>query len=81
LRSSLSKREFLRQAFTLVRGAEASDFEKGRRHPRPARRREGKLVDDITIERKGDALHVLNAVSPGLTCCLPFADYLAEEIS
>ena len=82
LRSSLSKREFLRQAFTLVRGADASDFEKG---PSGIRAqlvdRDGKLVDDITIERKGDALHVLNAVSPGLTCCLPFADHLAAEIA
>lgn len=81
LRTSLSKTAFLKQAFTLVRGAEARDFTKG---PSGIRAQlvdgEGKLVDDIVVERKGASLHVLNAISPGLTCSLPFADHLAGQL-
>lgn len=81
LRSSLSKTAFLTQAFSLVHGAEVSDFRKG---PSGIRAqlvdRDGNLVDDLLVERKGASLHVLNAISPGLTCSLPFADYLAQQL-
>lgn len=81
LRSSLSKTAFLRHAFTLVQGAKASEFRKG---PSGIRAQlvdqAGGLVDDILVERKGASLHVLNAISPGLTCSLPFADHLAAEL-
>ncbi len=40
--------------------------------------RSGDLVDDIVVRRSGRSVHVLNAVSPGLTCSLPFGSYLAE---
>src|SRR2546422_3326233 len=40
--------------------------------------RSGDLVDDIVVRRSGRTVHVLNAVSPGLTCSLPFGRYLAE---
>ena len=40
-------------------------------------RRDGTLVDDILVHEDRDAVHVLNAVSPGLTCSLPFGAYLA----
>jgi len=40
--------------------------------------RSGDLVDDIVVRRSGRTVHVLNAVSPGLTCSLPFGSYLAE---
>src|SRR5437762_6377148 len=39
--------------------------------------RSGELVDDIVVRRSGRTVHVLNAVSPGLTCSLPFGSYLA----
>lgn len=82
LKTSLSKAAFLRQAFTLVQGAAPSDFAKGGSGIRAQLvDKTGALVDDLTIEKKGNALHVLNAISPGLTCGLPFADYLAEELS
>jgi len=81
LKSSLSKTAFLKHAFTLVHGAEASDFTKG---PSGIRAQlvdtEGKLVDDIVVEKKGASLHVLNAISPGLTCSLPFADHLVGQL-
>lgn len=40
--------------------------------------REGKLVDDIVVRETPKSLHVLNAVSPGLTCSLPFGRHLAK---
>ena len=39
--------------------------------------RRGELVDDIMVRESATGVHVLNAVSPGLTCSLPFGEYLA----
>jgi len=41
----------------------------------------GRLVDDLVVERTARSLHVLNAVSPALTCALPFADEVAIQSS
>ena len=41
--------------------------------------RDGELVDDLVVRRSARSVHVLNAVSPGLTCSLPFGRYLAEQ--
>lgn len=40
--------------------------------------RDGKLVEDIVVRETDRAIHVLNAVSPGLTCSLPFGEHLAQ---
>jgi len=40
--------------------------------------RSGELVDDILVRQSARGVHVLNAVSPGLTCSLPFGSYLAD---
>lgn len=39
--------------------------------------RAGHLVDDIVVRTEPGAVHVLNAVSPGLTCSLPFGRHVA----
>ena len=39
----------------------------------------GELMDDLVVKEGKNALHILNAVSPGMTCSLPFADYLVEN--
>lgn len=39
--------------------------------------RDGKLVEDIVVRETPRSVHVLNAVSPGLTCSLPFGEHLA----
>lgn len=41
--------------------------------------RAGRLVDDMVVRETEYALHVLNAVSPGLTCSLPFGAELARR--
>lgn len=38
----------------------------------------GELVDDVVVEESPRSVHVLNAVSPALTCSLPFADYIVD---
>ena len=43
--------------------------------------RAGELVDDIVVRESPRTVHVLNAVSPGLTCSLPFGAYLAQVCS
>lgn len=40
-----------------------------------------KLVMDFVIEGDGNSTHVLNAVSPGWTCSLPFSSHVADRIA
>ena len=42
--------------------------------------RENRLEMDFKYEGDDRSFHVLNAVSPGFTCSLPFAAHLADEI-
>ena len=39
----------------------------------------GKLVDDLVVKEHENSIHILNAVSPGMTCSMPFADYIIEN--
>ena len=43
--------------------------------------RERRLEMDFVIEGDNRSMHVLNAVSPGFTCCLPFARYVCDAVS
>ncbi|MDS0300881.1 L-2-hydroxyglutarate oxidase [Halogeometricum sp. S1BR25-6] len=42
---------------------------------------EGELVKDPLFVEREDAVHVLNAVSPGLTSSLPFGEHIAETLA
>lgn len=42
--------------------------------------KEGDLVNDPLFVDGERSTHVLNAVSPGLTCSLPFGDHLADRV-
>lgn len=42
--------------------------------------RRGTLVQDFVLEGDADSLHVLNAVSPGWTCALPFSVHVCDRI-
>jgi L-2-hydroxyglutarate oxidase LhgO len=42
--------------------------------------RNGELVDDILVRETDRAVHVLNAVSPGLTASLPFGEDLSRRV-
>jgi L-2-hydroxyglutarate oxidase LhgO len=39
------------------------------------------LVMDFLLEGDARSLHVLNAVSPAFTCCIPFAAHVCDEIA
>jgi L-2-hydroxyglutarate oxidase LhgO len=39
-----------------------------------------KLEMDFVLEGDDRSMHVLNAVSPGWTCSIPFAAHVAAEI-
>ena len=38
------------------------------------------LEMDFVMEGDDQSMHILNAVSPGFTCALPFADYVCDQI-
>jgi L-2-hydroxyglutarate oxidase len=42
--------------------------------------KEKKLEMDFVLEGDSKSFHVLNTVSPGFTCALPFAEYICDEI-
>lgn len=42
---------------------------------------DGRIVDDLVIEETQRSIHILNAVSPALTCSLPFGDHIASLIA
>lgn len=42
-------------------------------------RRDGSLVDDFLVRETKNCVHVLNAVSPGLTGSLPFGEWVAQR--
>ena len=42
--------------------------------------RKKELEMDFVLEGDKQSMHILNAISPGLTCPLPFADYVCDQI-
>lgn len=42
--------------------------------------RDKKLEMDFVLEGDKGSVHILNAVSPGFTCALPFAEYVCDQI-
>ncbi|MFA5860163.1 MAG: L-2-hydroxyglutarate oxidase [Candidatus Thermoplasmatota archaeon] len=75
---SLSLKAIWREAKLLVPELRAEDLSRsfaGNRAQEVSK--DGKLVEDIVVRETPRAVHVLNAVSPGLTCSLPFGEHLA----
>ncbi len=81
LRKSYRKSAFVGAARRLVPEVRAADF-----RPSFAGIRaqlvsaDGELVADPVFAEGPNSLHVLNAVSPGLTASLPFGDHLADRV-
>ena len=71
------------QASTLAGGIRTSDYT---RWGPPGIRaqlvdvRKRTLVQDFCVEGDGQSLHVLNAISPGLTCAIPFSRFVCDEV-
>ena len=79
---SVSRSAFLKQIQSLVEGVKLHQITPYRSGIRAQMvDSEGKFVNDILVETHENSIHILNAVSPGLTSSLAFADYLLRNIS
>jgi (S)-2-hydroxyglutarate dehydrogenase len=77
-----SRAGIVREASALATGVRVEDFQ---RWGRPGIRAQlvdtrGKLEMDFVVEGDARSTHVLNAVSPGFTCALPFAEYVVDRM-
>lgn len=80
-KKSVSKKAVVEEARRLVSLLTEGDVVRSRSGIRAQLvSRNGHLVDDLVIEETPRSLHLLNAVSPALTCSLPYADYIASRL-
>jgi L-2-hydroxyglutarate oxidase len=78
---SLSKRAFVAAARKYVPELKVADVVPGPRGIRAqALDRDGGLVDDFRIGRRGSVIALRNAPSPGATSCLAIAEYVADLV-
>ncbi|MFB6132799.1 MAG: L-2-hydroxyglutarate oxidase [Halanaeroarchaeum sp.] len=81
LNKSYRKERFTRAAQRLVPEVDSSDLRRSFAGIRAqVVREDGRLIKDPVFVEESDAIHVLNAVSPGLTASLPFGDHLADRV-
>ncbi len=82
LRRSLSRAEFCRSLQRLIPAVEERFLEPGTAGVRAqAMAADGTLVQDFDIVQRNNALHLLNAPSPGATASLAIADHLLDRIA
>jgi len=80
-KTSLSKQAFLKQIQSLVPSIQLEQLVPYRAGIRAQMvNKEGRMMDDILVEYRKDSTHVLNAVSPGMTCSLAFAEYVVDNM-
>jgi L-2-hydroxyglutarate oxidase len=78
---TLSKGAFVKAARSLVPAIKGEDLVPDQSGIRAQLvNRKGKLVDDFLFEQTDKSFHVLNAVSPAMTCGLSFAEHVADLI-
>jgi len=81
MKTCLSKDSFLEQVRSLVPGVKAEQLRPYRSGIRAQMvDLKGRMMNDILIEYGPHSTHVLNAVSPGMTCSLAFAEYIVDKI-
>ncbi len=81
LKRSFSKRIFAAEASEVVRGVRPESLRSYRAGIRAQLVSEsGQLIEDMLLERTPRSLHLLNVVSPGMTCSIPFAEHVAGLI-
>jgi L-2-hydroxyglutarate oxidase LhgO len=79
-----SRARMVSLASALMEGVKTENY---RRWGRPGIRAqlvnivERKLEMDFVIEGDDQSLHVLNVVSPGFTCSLPFSEYVCDQVA
>jgi L-2-hydroxyglutarate oxidase LhgO len=81
VRRSLSRAEFCRSLQRLVPAVELRHLAPGGAGVRAqAMAEDGTLIQDFDIVERSNALHVVNAPSPGATASLAIADYLLDRL-
>ena len=78
-----SRRHMVELASTVLAGIHAGQFAQWGQSGIRAQlidMRERKLEMDFVVEGDAQSMHVLNAVSPGFTCAIPFAEYVCSQI-
>jgi len=81
LGKSFSKARFTNAARKLVPEITAEDLHKSYAGIRAqVVSSDGRLVQKPLFVKTADSVHVLNAVSPGLTCSLPFGEHVADIV-
>jgi len=78
------RRHLVNLAGQLVEGVHVKDYRRWGRSGIRAQlldTRTKKLEMDFVLEGDDRSMHVLNAVSPGWTCSIPFAKHVADEIA
>jgi L-2-hydroxyglutarate oxidase len=81
--SKYAKTPMVDQAKVLAKGIEQSDYTQWGQPGIRAQlisKSQKKLIMDFVFKRKTNSMHVLNAVSPGFTCAMPFAKHICEQI-
>ena len=79
LKLSISKKAFLKAAQTLVPAISETDLVSDQSGMRAQLVDEkGHLVDDFLFEKTDKSFHVLNAVSPAMTCALSFSEHVVS---
>jgi len=80
----LGRAHFAAEAARLVPGLKPAHLQpcgKAGIRPQLFDRQKGEMVMDFLLETRGNALHVLNAISPALTCSFSIADHVVERIT
>ncbi|HEV8540663.1 MAG TPA: L-2-hydroxyglutarate oxidase, partial [Nitrospiraceae bacterium] len=82
LRRSFSRRIFASEAAEVVRGIVPEALRPYRPGIRAQLVREdGKLIEDMLLEQTPRSLHLLNVISPGMTCSIPFSEHVAGMVT
>lgn len=81
LKLSMSRKAFLKAAQELVPSLVEDDLIQDQSGIRAQLLdRKGHMVDDFLFDKTDKSFHVLNAVSPGMTCAFAFAEYVTSAI-
>jgi len=78
----LSKQHFVRYAKLLLPSIKHTDFERSTKcgiRAQLMNNKTNELVDDFMVVTSEKEVHVLNAVSPALTCSMAFAKYIVDQ--
>lgn len=80
-RRAFSRQLFLQELRKMLPGLQESDIQRTRSGVRAqALRRDGSLVDDFELIRRGNTVHVINAPSPAATAGLAIGEEILESL-